>query len=346
VPPDPTELQIAAVAPVILGWHFFGYDERHETDATGGVAARGAAVILGVGGCTLRAFLVCALLAAATASAQDLEPRAYSYVPPGMDFLVVGYGYAKGSVSTDPALPIEDAKLAQSTSVLAWARSFGLWGRVAKVDVIVPCSSLSGSARVAGEEIERHISGLGDPRLRLTWIFHGAPVPSSAERRPGDLVVGASVQVTGPAGQYDDSRVVNLGSNRWAVKPELGMSKAWGPVSLELASAVTFFQDNRDFLGQTREQDPLYAFQAHLVYSFRRALWVALDGTYYLGGRTRVGDIRNDDLQRNTRAGVTFAMPLSARQSLKLNASTGVSTRFGGDWDAAGLAWQVRWAGP
>jgi len=61
------------------------------------------------------------------------------------------------------------------------------------------------------------------------------------------------------------------------------MSKAWGPVSLELASAVTFFQDNRDFLGQTREQDPLYAFQAHLVYSFRRALWVALDGTNFDG---------------------------------------------------------------
>jgi len=129
------------------------------------------------------------------------------------------------------------------------------------------------------------------------------------------------------------------------VKPELGMSKAWGPVSLELASAVTFFQDNRDFLGQTREQDPLYAFQAHLVYSFRRALWVALDGTYYLGGRTRVGGVRNDDLQRSTRAGATFAMPLSARQSLKLYASTGVSTRFGGDWDAVGLAWQIRWGG-
>jgi hypothetical protein len=139
---------------------------------------------------------------------------------------------------------------------------------------------------------------------------------------------------------------VNLGSNRWAVKPELGMSKAWGAVSLELASAVTFFQDNGDFLGHTREQDPLYAFQSHLVYSFRRGLWVALDGTYYLGGRTRVGGIRNDDLQRSTRIGMTFAMPLSARQSLKLNASTGVSTRFGGDWDAAGLAWQMRWGGP
>jgi hypothetical protein len=311
------------------------------------VAELGAAVIPDAGGCALRAFLVCALLAAAAASAQDLEPRAYSNVPVGVDFLVVGYGYTEGAVSTDPALPIEDAKLAQSISLMAWSRSFGLLGRLAKIDLIAPYSWLSGSARVAGEEIERHVSGLGDPRLRLTWIFHGAPALSFEEwrRRTEDLVAGASVQVAAPAGQYDDDRVVNLGANRWAVKPELGIAKTWGPVSLELASAVTFFQDNRDFLGQTREQDPLYAFQAHLVYSFRRALWVALDGTYYLGGRTRVGGIRNDDLQRSTRTGVTSSMPLTARQSLKLYASTGVSTRVGGDWNTVGLAWQIRWAG-
>jgi outer membrane putative beta-barrel porin/alpha-amylase len=289
-----------------------------------------------------------ALLAAAAVSAQDLEPRAYSNVPVGVDFLVVGFAYTEGAVSTDPALPIEDAHLAQSTSLLAWSRSFGLRGRLAKVDVIAPYAWLSGSARVAGQPIERDVSGLGDPRLRLTWIFHGAPALASKDwrPRPEDFVAGASVQVTVPAGQYDDDRVVNLGANRWAVKPELGISKAWGPVSLELASAVTFFQDNRDFLGETREQDPLYAFQAHLVYSFRRALWVALDGTYYGGGQTRVGGIRNDDLQSSTRTGATFAMPLSARQSLKLYASTGVSTRIGGDWDTVGLAWQIRWAGP
>jgi outer membrane putative beta-barrel porin/alpha-amylase len=299
-------------------------------------------------GAGFSAAVVCALLSAAAASAQDLEPRAYSNVPVGVDFLVVGFGYTEGSVETDPALPIEDAKLDVSTSLLAWSRSFGLLGRLAKVDVIAPYSKLSGSARVAGEEIERHVTGLGDPRLRLTWIFYGAPALSSQEwrPRPDDLVVGASVQVIAPAGQYDDSRVVNLGTNRWAVKSELGISKARGPVSLELASAVTFFQDNDDFLGQTREQDPLYALQAHLVYSFRRGLWLALDGTYYLGGRTRVGGILNDDLQRSTRTGATFAMPLSARQSLKLYASTGVSTRIGGDWDAIGLTWQIRWAGP
>ncbi len=289
--------------------------------------------------------LLCALLVGFTANAQDLEPRAYSNVPVGLNILVVGYGYTEGGASTDPALPIEDAELEQHSALLAYSRSFDLLGRLAKVDLIAPYSWLSGSALFAGQPVEREVDGLGDPRLRLTWNFHGAPALSLDEwmRRPDDLVVGASLQVTLPAGQYDDEKAVNLGTNRWTAKPEIGISKSWGPVALELSSAVTYFQDNRDFLGATREQAPLYAFQAHGVYSFLRPLWVALDGTYYSGGRTQVGGVRNDDRQSNTRVGLTVAIPLGARHSLKLYGSTGASTRVGADWDAVGIAWQVRW---
>jgi hypothetical protein len=287
------------------------------------------------------------LLVGFAASAQDLEPRSYSNVPVGLNFLIVGYGYTEGGASTDPSLPIEDPELEQHSSVLAYSHSFDLLGQLAKVDLSAPYSWLSGSARFQGQKFERDVSGFGDPRLRVAWNFYGAPALSLDEwmRRSDDLVAGASLQVTIPAGQYDDERAVNLGSNRWAAKPELGVSKSWGPVSLELSSAVTFFQDNRDFLGTTREQDPLYALQIHAVYSFRRQVWVALDGTYYRGGRTQVGDVRNDDLQSNSRVGLTFSIPLGRQQSLKLYASTGASTRVGGDWDAFGIAWQVRWGG-
>jgi hypothetical protein len=292
-----------------------------------------------------RCIFLCTLLLGAAATAQDLEPRAYSNAPVGLNILIAGYGYAEGGLSTDPALPIEEGKLEQHTTLLAYSRTFGLLGRLAKADLIVPYSWLSGSALLAGQPVERKAVGFNDPRLRFTYNFYGAPALSLEEwmRRPDDLVAGASLQVSAPLGQYDDDRAVNLGNNRWSLKPELGISKAWGPVSLELSSAVTLFQDNQDFLGETREQDPLYAFQAHAVYSFRRSLWLALDGTYYLGGRTRVGGVRNDDLQSNTRVGATLSLPLSARYSLKLYASTGVSTRTGGDWDAFGVAWQVRW---
>jgi hypothetical protein len=211
--------------------------------------------------------LVCAGLVSGAASAQDLEPRAYSNVPVGLNFAVAGYGYMEGEVATDTALPIDDAELDLNTALLAYARSFDWLGRVGKVDLIAPYSWLSGSAQVVGEPLEREVHGFHDPRLRLTWNFYGAPALSMDEwvRRHEDLVIGASFQVQAPVGRYDEDRVVNLGSHRWTFKPELGVSKAWGRVSLELAAAVTLFQDNRDFVGKTREQEPLYAFQAHAV---------------------------------------------------------------------------------
>jgi hypothetical protein len=292
-----------------------------------------------------RWIVLCTVLFGGVARAQDLEPRSYSNLPVGLNFLIVGYAYAEGDLSTDPSLPIEDSELDQHTVLAAYSHSFDLRGRLAKVDLIAPYSWLSGSARMFGQRMERDVSGLNDPRVRFTYLFHGAPALRLDEwlRRPDDLVVGGSLQVTLPAGQYDDDHAVNLGSNRWALKPELGVSKSFGPVSLELSTAVTLFQDNRDFLGATREQDPLWAFQAHVVYSFRRSLWIALDGTYYRGGRTEVGGVRNDDLQSNTRIGVTLSLPIGARYSMKLYGSTGASTRTGGDWNALGVAWQVRW---
>jgi hypothetical protein len=290
------------------------------------------------------------VLLAGQVRAQDLEPRSYTNVPVGLNFLVAGYAHAEGSVSTDASLPLEDAELEQTSLLMAYSHVFALLGRVAKADLIVPYSFLEGSALlvdpVLGDQrVERDVAGYGDPRVRFTWNFIGAPALTLEQwqRRPDDLVVGASVQVGIPAGRYDDDRIVNLGANRFSVKPELGISKSWGRASLELAAAATFYEDNRDFVGMTREQDPLYAFQGHLIWAFRRPVWLAVDGTYYRGGDTRVGRRKKDDLQRNTRAGITLAFPLGVHHSAKLYASWGVSERIGGDFDVLGFAWQYRW---
>ncbi|HEU4429159.1 MAG TPA: transporter [Myxococcota bacterium] len=294
---------------------------------------------------TRSSLALCALLLCDAATTQELEPRAYTNVPVGMNILIAGYAFTDGGFSADPSLPIEDVELEQHTTLLAYSRSFGLLGRLAKIDLIAPYSWLSGTATALGQPVAREVAGLNDPRFRFTYNFYGAPALSVEEwaRRPDDLVVGVSLLVTAPLGQYNDERVVNLGTNRWTVKPELGASKSWGPISLELSAGVTIFEDNEDFVGATREQDPLYALQSHLVYSFRRSLWVALDGTYYLGGRTELDGVPNDDRQSSSRVGLTFSAPLSSRMSLKLYGSTAVSTRVGGSWDAVGITWQVRW---
>ena len=291
----------------------------------------------------------CALwIGVSTVNAQSIEPRAYSNAPVGMNFFVAGYVETRGGIAFDTALPIVDPQLDTSSLVLGYARALDLWGKSGKFDIIVPYTSLSGSAIYKGDPVQREIEGFGDPLLRLSVNFSGAPALTAAEFKSyqQDLIVGASLQVSVPAGQYDNTKVVNLGSNRWFFKPELGASKAFGAWIVELKGAVTLFTDNTDFFnGKKREQDPLYSVQAHAIYNFGPGIWGSIDATYFTGGRTTLDGVLNPDLQRNWRLGATFALPLDVRNSIKFYASSGVSARTGNNFDLLGVAWQYRWGG-
>jgi len=122
-----------------------------------------------------------------------------------------------------------------------------------------------------------------------------------------------------PLGQYDDTRLVNVGTNRWSVKPELGFSKAFGRWTLELAAAVTFYSENDDFLrGKTREQAPLYSVRANASYTFARGFWLAVNAGYFAGSGTTVDGVQNNDRQEGLRFGATLAMPVTRSQSIKI----------------------------
>jgi hypothetical protein len=281
------------------------------------------------------------------ARAQDLEPRAYTNTPVGLNFLVVGYGYTSGGLATDPALPIEDAHLETHAALLAYARSIDVLGLSGKVDVILPYAWLSGSALVAGRPRERDISGFGDPRFRLSVNLYGAPALSLEQftQYEQDVIIGASVAVTPPLGQYESDKLINIGTNRWSVKPEIGISKAFGRLTIEIVPGVVLYTENGDFLGRTREQDPLFSVQGHLIYALRSGIWAAFDATYYRGGTSTIDGTSTDTLQESTRLGLTVALPINRYQSIKLYGSTSVSTRAGGGFDGAGAVWQLRWGG-
>lgn len=288
------------------------------------------------------------VLACGGACAQDIEPRSFANTPVGINFLIAGYSNARGGVATDGSVPLTDANIETHSTVLAYARSFDVWGRSGKFDLLVPYGWVSGDALYAGQPVQREVSGFGDPRLRFSVNFYGAPALSLQEFADyrQDVIVGASLQVSVPVGQYDVDKLVNIGTNRWSVKPELGVSKAWGAWTLEFAAAATFFSDNRHFLGShRREQDPIYSLQGHLIYSFSSGIWAALTGTYFTGGRTTVDGVRGNDLQASSRAAATLALPVDRYNSIKLYASTGVSIRTGSDFDTLGVAWQYRWGG-
>jgi hypothetical protein len=292
--------------------------------------------------------LLASALLAVAAQAQDIEPRAFSNAPVGVNFLVGGYAFTRGGLSFDPAVPVTNAQLQTSNSILAYARVLDLWGMSAKFDAVAPYTWLSGSARFAGQPVERTVDGLGDARFRLSVNFYGAPALTLREfaAYEQELIVGVSLQVTAPVGQYDSARVVNLGTNRWSFRPELGASQALGPLTLELTAGAAFFTDNTNFLGgRTRSQDPLYSIQGHAIYSFGSGIWASADATYFTGGRTAVDGEGSNDLQRNWRLGATLSFPLDARHSVRLYGSSGVSARTGNNYDLIGIALQYRWGG-
>lgn len=255
------------------------------------------------------------------AYAQDLEPRAYSNTLIGLNFLVAGYAYSQGGVIFDPAIPLQDADIETHNMILAYVHSFDLEGKSSKFNVVVPYACASGSAKFAGKSYSRDICGFGDPRFKLTVNFFGAPALSLKEFAgyKQDLIVGGSLQVTPPAGQYDSTKLVNISTNRWSFEPGIGMSKAVGPLTAELTAGVTFYSNNTNFLeGQTLEIDPIYSIQGHLIYNFKSGIWCALDGTYYWGGQTTLNDVKGDTLQENTRVGATLSFPINRHNSVKL----------------------------
>ncbi len=282
----------------------------------------------------------------AVAQAQEIEPRAYSNAPIGVNFVIAGYAYTQGAVPFDASLPVKNAQLKTSNAVLAYARVFDVWGQSGKFDAIVPYTGLSGTAEVAGQPFERNVTGFADPRFRLSVNLYGAPALTLREFRnfEQDLIIGASLQVSVPASQYDSSRVVNIGTHRWSFRPEVGISKAVGPWTLEFQAAATLFTDNRDFYGgHTRSQDPIYSLQGHVIYGFRSGVWASFDATTFAGGRTTLNGVRGDDRQQNWRVGGTLAFPVDVHHSIKIYASSGVSARTDNNYDLIGIAWQYRW---
>jgi hypothetical protein len=290
--------------------------------------------------------IIATVFMVANAKAQDAEPRSYTNTPVGLNFLIAGYLYSQGKIAFDPTLSIADAQFDTHTEALVYVRSLDVWGKSAKFDVIVPYSSFFAHGLVDDQPRTREMSGLGDPRFRFSINLLGAPALSAKEfaNYKQDLIIGASLQVSAPLGQYDDSKLLNLGNNRWSFRPELGISKAWGPWTAEVVPSVTFFTNNTDFYyGNTFAQAPIYTVRGDIIYNFESGAWVSLDGIYFTGGRSTLNGMRDNNEQTITRAGLTLALPVDRYNSIKFNASTGISTRTGSEFSAVGIAWQYRW---
>jgi hypothetical protein len=283
-----------------------------------------------------------------SARAQELEPRLLSNLPVGANFGVLAYNYARGNILLDPAVPVEDLDARLHTVIGAYARAIDIFGLSGKVDVVVPFAGGDWTGVLDGQDTARVATGFGDPRIRLSVNFVGAPA-----LRPGEFrdyqqktVVGASVQVIVPVGQYDSSKLLNLGSNRWTFRTQLGVSHTTGLWTFEGYGALWLFTHNTNYFGGSLlEQRPLFAAKIHVVRSLPKGFWLAFGAGYGSGGRGIVdGDVRDNRLA-TFRLGLTLSIPLARRHSLQLFPQTAIRSGKGSDFDAISLAYQYRWGG-
>ena len=288
--------------------------------------------------------LVCAISGLATG--QELEPRAYSVSPVGVNIAGIAYTYKGGDVAFDPSGPIDDASARIHTGAIGYVRAVNLLGRSANVGIAIPVVAGHVEGLYIGEFAEVDRFGFADPRFRLAINLFGAPAMDlrafAAYRHSTN--VGASLIVIAPLGQYDPEKLINLGTNRWSVKPEVALSQAIGKWTVEAYAGVWLFSNNTNFYGGlTREQDPIVVAQAHLLYTFRPRLWLALNVNFYRGGTTTVSDQVNLDLQENSRIGATLALPVTRSQSVKVAYSRGAYTTIGAKFDAVSVSYQYVW---
>jgi len=290
--------------------------------------------------------LLSAALCSRAALAQELEARAYAPNPVDARFLVMSYAHSDGDVLLDAASPIEDFEIRSDSLATGLGGTFELASRVASLGIVVPYVDGTATGRVNGVPDRADREGLGDLRLRFTMsLLPGSALsPADFARTPPDRTMGISIVVNAPTGQYDGDKLINLGTNRWAFRPEFGGSRRFGRWNLDGSLGVWLFADNQDFFGgKVRSQDPLPTLQAHLSYTFAPRLWLGASGTWYTGGTTSVDGVSDRNRQDNSRAGLTLAVPVGKRNSIKLAWSKGVTARFGGDLETYSLSWQYLW---
>jgi Putative MetA-pathway of phenol degradation len=281
-------------------------------------------------------------------SAQELEPRAYSRSPVGTTFISAVFGNSSGGITFDPSLPITNAHANVYLSALAVGQTFPVLGRQALVTVGLPYAWGRISGQVGEQSGTVRRSGLADSTIRFSMNLHGSPALwprefAASSRR--SLILGTSLTVDAPSGQYASSKLINIGTNRWALKPEVGFSYPVSNFDLDFYVAAWFFTDNARFFpgSLTKSQDFLPSAQAHISYTFRRSLWCAVDSTWYGNGATHLNDGPPTGRQNSSRVGVTLSLPLVKQQSLKFAYSSGVTERFGSNFRTLSISWQHVW---
>ncbi len=305
-----------------------------------------------------RALIFCIIFLSASSLAftQDLAPRAYLISPLHGNAITLTNSFYTGNILLDGTAPITGATASTSISIVTGYHTLNFFGRSANILVGLPYGVGNFRGTILSAEKNAYRSGLMDAVFRFSVNLKGGPAMTLEEMQKWKqkTILGVSLKVLAPTGQYDPTKLVNLGVNRWAFKPELGYSRRWGHWVLDGYGAVWFYTTNPEFFShnefypglRSQSERPVAAVEGHLSYDIKPRLWISLDGNYWHGGETSQNVLSNPNtIQNSSRIGATISIPLNKYQSLKFSYNNGAYIRYGGNYQNISVAWQYSWFG-
>ncbi len=307
--------------------------------------------------CCLRlAIGIAALGLCRMANAQDLAPRAYIITPIHSNAVVTSYSFYTGNLDFAGGLPITDATATANLGNLSYSHSMGVFGRTSILTVALPYAEANFNGKLLGNQTNVYRSGLLDSVYRFSVNLYGGPAmdPRQYVKWRQKTLLGASIRVVAPTGQYDSTKLINVGNNRWGFKPEVGLSRRWGHWVVDAYFGTWFYTTNPKFFSQNQynpgitaqTQAPIGALEGHLSYDFKPRLWVSLDGNFWFGGKTSLNGKQNPaSEQRNSRIGGTASVPMTKHQTLKFSYNNGAYIKYGGNFQNISVGWQYSWLG-
>lgn len=283
--------------------------------------------------------------------ALDLEPRRWNHIPLGGNFAGVAALHTEADIFFNPALKLEDVEMRLDTVAAKYVHGFELFGKSARIDVSQGYQKGRWKGLVDGTPDSITRSGWTDTFVRLATNLYGAPplkgkaFADYRARTKDENIVGAGLVLRLPTGDYMDDKLINLGQNRYVLRPQFGLLFGRDKWTTEITAEVSFYSDNDDFFnGKKLEQEPLFFTQAHLIRSLGPGEWASLSVGYDYGGENTVDGDKKDNRRQNYAWALSYSYPLSRQSGIKL-AYIGSRTQesTGSDTDSLALAVLYRW---
>jgi hypothetical protein len=296
--------------------------------------------------------LVSFAAAAAQLAAQDLAPRAYVITPVHSNAITLTWSFYDGGVDFNGTVPIGNATGTYYVSIFSYYHALNFFGRSANITASLPYAVGNFQGEVSGQPRSIYRSGLLDSTFRFSVNLMGGPAmqPKEMVKWKQKRLLGLSLKVVAPTGQYGGAKLINWGGNRWAFKPDLGYSERWGHWVLDGYAGVWFYTTNSaSYAGAVtspQSESPIGSLEGHLSYDVKARLWLSLDANFWWGGITSLSGVQNlATKQTGSRLGGTGSFPIGKHQSIKVSYSEGTYIRFGGNYRSVLAAWQFSWLG-